>query len=330
MPTEVEFREVALRVSNWGRWGPDDQLGTLNHITPDRIREAAVLVRQGKVYSLGLQIDENGIWGGSTFRRNPVHLMTVDGGDSELIAHLSGWEGPGQSILAAFWGRHLARFNDDVIFMPLQASSQWDALSHVYYDGQMYNGVPASAVTSQGATALGIERLGGGITGRGVLVDVARHRGVEHLPPNEAIEAEELDATLAAEGVTLKSGDILLVRTGWWPQFRAMGDPARWRSGCPGLSWTCAEWLHRHDVAAVAADNTAVEQSRSHYEEDDQSMPLHLLCLRDMGMPFGELWDLESLATDCASDGVYEFLVAAPPLKVTGGVGSPVNPLAIK
>lgn len=330
MPTEAELRAAASRVSNWGRWGPDDQLGTLNHITPDRIREAAGLVRHGRVFSLGLQIDENGIWGGSTFRRNPVHLMTVDGGDTELIAHLTGWDGPGKSILSAFWGRHLARFNDDVLFMPLQASTQWDALSHVYYDGQMYNGVVATAVTSQGATVHGIERLGGGITGRGVLIDVARNRGVDHLPPNEAIEPEELDAGLSAEGIDVKSGDILLVRTGWWSRFRAMDDPARWRAGCPGLSWTCAEWLHSHDVAAVAADNTAVEQSRSSYEEDDQSMPLHLLCLRDMGMPFGELWDLESLASDCASDGVYEFLLAAPPLKVTGGVGSPVNPLAIK
>jgi kynurenine formamidase len=330
VPTETEFRAVADRVRNWGRWGADDELGTLNLITPDTVRAAAALVRRGAVFSLGLDIDENGIWGGSTFRRNPVHLMTVDGGDTALAEHLRNWSGPGQSILAAHWGRHLARFNDDMIFMPLQASTQWDALSHVYYDDQLYNGVPASAVTSQGATRHGIQAFAAGIVSRGVLIDVARHRGVDHLPPNEWIEPAELDAALANQAVAVAKGDVVLVRTGWWAQFAPMADPARWRSGCPGLSWRCAEWLFEHDIAAVAADNTAVEVSRSQYEEDDQSMPMHLLCLRDMGLPFGELWNLEALAHDCASDGVYEFQLVAPPLRVTGAVGSPLNPLAIK
>jgi kynurenine formamidase len=330
MPTEAELRGLAEQVSNWGRWGADDALGTLNHLTADRVRDAAGLVRRGAVFSLGLDIDERGIWEGSTFRRNPIHLMTVDGGDVDLKRHLASWDGPGSSVLAASWGRHLARYNDDYIIMPLQASTQWDALSHVYYDGLMYNGVEASAVTSQGATRHGIERLARGIAGRGVLIDVARARGIEHLPPNEPVEIEELDAVLSRQDVQLRGGDIVLVRTGWWPQFAVLRDPGRWRAGCPGLSWRTAAWLAEHDVAAVAADNTAVEVTRTQYAEDDQSMPLHMLCLRDMGMPFGELWNLEELAADCATDGVYEFQLVAPPLRVTGGVGSPLNPLAIK
>jgi kynurenine formamidase len=330
VPTQAEFRAIADHVRNWGRWGAADQLGTLNLIGPNQIRAAAALVRKGQVFSLGLNFDENGIWAGNTFRRNPVHLMTVDGGDAELHRHLDEWDGPGKTVLAASWGRHLARFNDDYVFMPLQASTQWDALSHVYYEDQMYNGYPATAVTSQGATRLGIEHFGAGITGRGVLIDVAALRGVDHLPPNDQVDPDELDAALARQGVETAPGDIVVLRTGWWSQFAVLGDPIAWRMGNPGLSWRCAAWLHERQIAAIAADNIAVEAGRTSYDDDDVSMPLHMLCLRDMGLPLGELWNLDELAADCAVDGVYEFQLIAPPLRVTGAVGSPLNPLAIK
>jgi len=329
MPTESELRAMGERVRNWGRWGPEDELGTLNLIGPEQIAAAAALVRRGAVFSLGMDIGDKGIWDGSTFRRNPVHTMTVDGGDRELLTHLDDG-GSASPVVAAMWGRGLARFNDDLLIMHLQSSTQWDALAHVYYDDQLYNGVPAASVTSQGATRQGIQTMARGVVGRGVLIDVARHRGVEHLPRNERVEPEELDRVLAAQGVELRTGDIVVVRTGWLAQFPAHAEARVWRSGCPGLDWTCAEWLHRHDVAAVAADNTAVEASAPSYPEGDEPLPMHLLCLRDMGMPFGELWDPEALAADCAEDGVYEFQLVAPPLRVTGAVGSPLNPLALK
>jgi kynurenine formamidase len=125
--------------------------------------------------------------------------------------------------------------------------------------------------------------------------------------------------------VTIGRGDILLIRTGWWTRFLLTGNKTE---GYSGLDWRCASWLHDHEIAAVAADNLQVEDLVSGIE--GITFPLHLLCLRDMGMMFGEYWDLAALADDCAADGVYEFQLVAPPLRVVGAVGSPVNPIAIK
>ena len=329
MPSEIEFRAAARKVSNWGRWGSEDQLGTLNHITDEKVRESARMVRKGVVFPLGVNFDSNGIWSGNSFRRNPIHLMTMDGGDSpNFLEHMTGWEG-GKAVLASRWGERLAKFNDDFIIMPLQAATQWDALSHVYYDDLMYNGVPASAVTSAGATKNSIDQVDvKGIVSRAVILDVARYRGIEHVPERQVIEPEELDEVTRAQGVNVGVGDIVLLRTGWWSQLANLKDGNAWRAGSPGLSWRCAEWLHAKSVAAIAADNIAVEASN--YDGSDVVLPLHLLCLRDMGMMFGEIWDLDALAADCAEDGVYECQVVAPPLRITGAVGSPVNPIALK
>jgi kynurenine formamidase len=326
-----EFDSVANAVRNWGRWGEDDQLGCLNFITPEVIRRSGSLVKRGDVFSLGANIEANGVWGSNTFRRNPIHLMTIDGGDSvSLGEQLAGWtgKGPGETIVEEFW-KSRSRFADDVIIMPLQAGTQWDALSHVWYDDLLYNGYSASSVTSLGATKNGIDvPAAKGIVGRGVLLDVARYRGVEHMEPNSVVESWELDEVCTHQGIEIETGDIVLLRTGWWPMFAKMGDGASWRAGCPGLSWRVTEWLHEHEVAALAADNVAVEANRR--DVDEVNLPFHLICLRDMGLMLGEMWNLEELALDCARDRVYEMQLIAPALKVTGGVGSPVNPLALK
>lgn len=326
--TMAEFRAVGDKVRNWGRWGKDDQLGTLNFITPEKIKQAAATVKQGKIFPLGVDFDAYGPQGAHGFRRNPIHVMTVDGGDRELGEHLKGWGGETEAQMAHIWGG-LMHFNDDMIIMPLQAATQWDALSHVYYDEQMYNGVPSSAVTSFGATKNSIDKVDvKGIASRGVLLDVAHHRGVAHLPPNTAISPEELDEVAKAEGVRVESGDIVLVRTGWWPVFLETKDGDAWTAGSPGMSWRCAEWLHQHSAAATACDNIAVEASAA--EVEGVMLPMHLLCIRDMGLMFGEMWNFEALSRDCAADHVYEFQLVAPPLRVTGAVGSPINPLAMK
>ncbi|MHB8576719.1 MAG: cyclase family protein, partial [Dehalococcoidia bacterium] len=324
-------RRVAEKVRNWGRWGKDDQLGTLNFITAEKIIQAAATVKQGKVFALGIDFNAYGPQGASGFRRNPIHLMSVDGGDEKMLAeHLQGWGGATEAQMAMIWSAGLMRFNDDYIIMPLQAGTQWDALSHVYYDGQMYNGFPASAVTSFGATKNSIDKVDvKGIVSRGVLLDVANHRGVPHLPPNTGITPAELDEVVKAEGVTVESGDIVLVRTGWWPVWEQNRDEHAWIGGSPGLSWLCGEWLHQHEVAAVAVDNIAVEASAADVE-GVAILPLHLLCIRDMGMMLGEMWNLEALSRDCAQDKTYTFQLCAPPLRVTGAVGSPINPLAMK
>ncbi len=219
------------------------------------------------------------------------------------------------------------RFNDDLIIMPLQAATQWDALSHVYYEDKLYNGFPASSVTSLGAFHCGIDKVDGkGITSRGVLLDIVRLRGVETFCEiGEPDHTGRTRRSRAIAGRHRRSGDIVLVRTGWWARFLETGDGAEPGAG---LDWTCASWLHDHEVAAVAADNLMVENPVS--AVDGAFMPMHMLCLRDMGLMLGEYWDLTALAADCAADGVYEFQLVAPPLRVTGAVGSPVNPIAIK
>lgn len=324
-----DFRRVADDVRNWGRWGEGDELGTLNLITADKVAQAAGLVRHGRVFPLGVDFGSSGPQGAFAFRHNPIHVMTVDGGDVDTLArHGPEWtRNLAARQLSEFFVDNPFRFNDDMIIMPLQAATQWDALSHVYYDDQLYNGFPAGSVTSLGAFHCGIDKVDGkGITSRGVLLDMVRHRGAElFLAHGEPITPEELDDAARAQRVTIESGDIVLIRTGWWARFLTTGDGAEPGAG---LDWRCASWLHDHDVAAVAADNLMVEDPVSGVE--GTYLPMHMLCLRDMGLMLGEYWDLTALAADCAADGVYEFQLVAPPLRVVGGVGSPVNPIAIK
>lgn len=330
MVTEADFRAAAGRVRNWGRWGGDDELGTWNLVGPEEVRASAAEIAGGRVFPLGSPLDEQGVWGGSSYRRNPIHLMSVDGGDgAALLERLGEWHFS-HSLATSSWGRGLMRFNDDYVVMPLQAASQWDALSHCSYDGAMYNGVPATAVTSAGATRLGIEVVARrGVAARGVLVDLPRHRGLDHLPPGEVVEPEVLDAALAAQGSALRPGDVLLVRTGWWLA-RPGRSGAEWRATGPGLSWRCGEWLHDRGLAAVAADNLTVEVVELGPDGPEVVLPLHLLCLVEMGMMLGELWWLEDLAADCAASGTFACHLSAAPLEVTGGVGSPVNPVAVR
>jgi len=323
------WRDVAERVRNWGKWGPNDQLGTLNYITPEKIVDAAKLVRKGRTIPLSIPIDAYGPQGAHGFRRNPIHIMSVDGGDENIARHLEGWGGSTEAQICEFWKGPM-RFNDDYIIMPLQGSTQWDALSHVYYDGHLYNGYPASAVNSFGATKDSIDQVAerGLITTRGVLLDVAHHRRVKYLAPLTAVSPEDLEEVAKAEGVSIEPGDVVIVRTGWRVNFLETRDGEAWTTGSPGLSWRCAEWLHGKQAAAVACDNIAVEVFPS--ETEDAILVFHLLAIRDMGMMLGEIWDLEALSQDCAQDGVYTFLLVAQPLRVTGAVGSPVNPVAIK
>ncbi len=256
MASLTDFRRVAGDVRNWGRWGDDDELGTLNFITADKVAQAAGLVKHGKVFPLGVDFGSSGPQGAFKFRHNPIHVMTVDGGD------VSTWAATGRSgratLVAQELGKYfqdsLFRFNDDMIIMPLQAATQWDALSHVYYDDQLYNGFPADSVTSLGAFHCGIDKVDGkGITSRGVLLDLVRHRGAQtFLELGNPITPAELDDVARSQGVTVGRGDIVLIRTGWWARFLETGNGAEPGSG---LDWRCASWLHDHDIAAVAADN---------------------------------------------------------------------------
>jgi kynurenine formamidase len=221
------------------------------------------------------------------------------------------------------------RYADDYIFMPLQGATQWDSLAHVYYDDQLYNGFPAKGVTVVGAEHDSIDKLAKGIAGRGVLLDITRIEGVEWLPAGFVITPEHLEAAAADQGgVEVGSGDILVFRTGWRRKFLREASPQEFMAGEPGLGQACCEWLHDREVAAVCSDNWAIEVLPG--EVQDAVFNVHMVLIRDMGMTLGEILDLEELAADCESDGIWEFLFVAPPLKVTRGVGSPINPLAFK
>jgi kynurenine formamidase len=305
-----QIRALAKQLSNWGRWGADDERGTLNFITPEVVKRAAGLVRRGQVFSLGLSFGADGPQIGQGGRVNPLHLMTAV--DQRLPAEYP----------EAF------RYADDVMVFPLQCATQWDSLAHVHYDGQLYNGFPAATTTSAGAARNGIDKVGPGIVSRGVLLDLARLAGVARLAPGQAIQPDDLEAAERAQGVRVESGDVLLVRTGHLGVFKTDGDRVGYMRMMPGLGIACAAWLHARQVAAVAADTNSVEVIP--FEDPALPLPLHLLCLRDMGLTLGEMFDLDALAEDCAADGVWELLFTAPPLRIAGGVGSPLNPLAIK
>jgi kynurenine formamidase len=303
-------RTLGKRLSNWSRWGADDERGTLNFITADVVRRAAGLVRRGAVFSLGLTFGADGPQIGQGGRVNPLHLMTAV--DQRL---------PGE-YPDGF------RYADDVMVLPLQCATQWDSLAHVHYDGQLYNGFPAATTTAAGASRNGIDKVGAGIVSRGVLLDLARSAGVDRLAPGTAIAPADLQAAEQRQGVRVERGDVLLVRTGHLAVFTQDRDRIGYMRMMPGLGIACAEWLHGREVAAVASDTNSVEVIP--FEDPKTPLPFHLVCLRDVGLTLGEMFDLDALAEDCAADGVWEFLFSAPPLKVAGGVGSPLNPLAIK
>jgi kynurenine formamidase len=302
-----DFREVGRRLSNWGRWGGDDERGTVNLITPECVVAASALIKRGAIFDLGIPFDVNGPQPGGG-RINPVRLMSETGEQQDFIG--------------AF------HYADDYVFMPLQAASQWDGLAHVFYDDQMYNGFPASDVGPKGAMHCSIDKMAKGIAGRGVLLDIARLKGVEWMQAGEVITPEDLDAAADAQGVEVRSGDILYFRTGWRTKFKAEANATEFMAGEPGLGLACAEWLHDHDVAVIASDNWAVEVLPG--ENPGELLDVHMVLIRDMGMTLGEILDLDELADDCAADGVYEFFTAGPPIKFTNAVGSPINPLAIK
>jgi kynurenine formamidase len=311
------LRDYIERLSNWGRWGEDDQLGALNFVGPAEVKNGASLVRSGKVISMTLPYDSRGPQVGP-FRANPLNVMTATGTDALSGAQdeLPGGFGPAKGF----------GFADDVLITPNQAGTQWDALCHIFWEGRIWNGRSAGLVTSSGGAFGGIEQYQNSLAMRGVLLDVARYKGAASLEPGYAITADDLDGTASSQRVEIKRGDAVIVRTGYLSARR--GDWQTYAGGdAPGLSLHTAPWLHRCEVAAIASDTWGIEVRPN---EIDLFQPLHIVALVHMGLAFGEIFDLEPIAADCAQDEVYEFLFVAPALPITGAAGSPVNALAIK
>ena len=301
--------ELGKELSNWGRWGDDDEIGTLNFVTPQKRVRAARLVKTGRNFDLGMPFDKDGPFLPGGFRVNPLHVMTFMPSDT---AHA-----PDGLITA-----------DDMVVMGLQAATQWDSLAHVGYDGLFYNNVPAGTVkTTGGATRNSFAKAVEHLISRGVLLDIARLKGVDRLEDRYEITAADLSAAEERQGVRVESGDILLVRTGWYQWFLE-GDRAHFMGDEAGPGLDTCRWLHEREVAALALDNWACEIWPS--QLPGANIPFHQVTIRDMGLTLGEMFNLEALAADCEEDGVSEFLFCAPGLKVTGSVGSPITPMALK
>lgn len=310
MSVPAEIATLSPKVRNWGRWGTDDEKGTLNFISAAKRAEAARLIERGDVFALGLPLNDRGPMASRGLRRNPEHVMTRSGVD-DAANSMGG----------------TSHYTDDMVVMHLQSASQWDALAHVYYDGALYNGFAPSSVDSRGASRCGIDKVHDRLISRAVLLDLARLHGVDALANGHAVSIDELDAAERAAGVEVSEGDIVLIRTGLMATHRATGTWDAFNRTQPGIHYSTAPWFHARSVAAVAADNTAVERMGA---IEGVQCPFHMLALVDMGMPLGEYWDLEELAADCAADGRYAFFLSAPALPFTGAVGTPVNPIAMK
>lgn len=289
--------------NNWGRWGETDERGSANFATPERLAKAAALVRKGRVYSLALTLRARGL-PVNPQRGLPVHLMSLDGGD-----FAAGFEIEGGFCTA-----------DDFLAMYTQTGTHLDGLAHVWYGDRLYNGFPANSVRSDGAAKLGIEKVGY-LAGRGVLLDLAKHQGVPHLGPEQVITPDDLDRCAKHQATEVREGDIVLVRTGWLETYDDERPGEFWRSN-PGLGIAAGEWLGDRKIAAIGVDNFAVEV---HPSETGKIGPVHMRLIRDFGCHLMELVVLSELSRD----EVHEFLFVVAPLPISGGTGSPVNPLAI-
>ncbi|MEP9353508.1 cyclase family protein [Xanthobacter sp. KR7-65] len=307
--------EAAEKLSNWGRWGENDQIGTLNNVSPEDVIAAGRLIRKGKVFSLGLSLKEpiqSGLFGG---RWNPIHTMLATGTDA-----VAGNQDTPYPYL---------RYADDAINMPCQASTQWDALCHIFLGDKMYNGYDANLVDARGAKKLGIEHVRDKMVGRGVLLDVARFKGVGSLDDGYAITIADLEATAAAQGVEIRKGDFVIVRTGHQERCLANKDWSGYAGGAaPGFAFETCYWIREKDIAAICSDTWGCEVRPN--ETDEANQPWHWVVIPAIGISMGEIFYLKELAEDCEADKVYEFFFSAPPLHLPGGAGSPINPQAVK
>lgn len=303
--------------NNWGRWGVLDERGATNFITPDKIVEAASLIQSGRIISMAVPLAP----GGPTDPGRPPiqHYWGYTG--SDMVAG---------SAMNANWGPGV-QYTDDYINMPTHGSTHWDGLAHNAEEDSVYNGFWVGTCESiNGASRCSIHHQRETLCGRGVLLDVAKHKGLQRLPQGYAITPEDLDEVMAAQGVDVLEGDILIVRTGhqgWFYELEPAEKSEYWK-GSPGISVRCVEWLHQKSVSAIAMDNPAVEVMPP--EDPTALLPVHPRLLRDLGITLGEIWHLDPIADDCAQDGRYEFFVAAQPLNIQNAVGSPINPIAIK
>jgi kynurenine formamidase len=296
--TRADVVRWMTTLSNWGRWGGDDQLGTVNLITPARRKAAAALVTDGFVVSLS----------------RPLNQTAAIDNPSPFVDKMNAEPADGQ-------------FHMDEFSLPVHgfAFSHIDALSHVFFEGRMYNGVPASSLTAAGASRHNVDVYGQGIVSRGVLIDLPWLKGLPYLEPGTAITPDDLDAWATRTGIRVGAGDIVLVRTGRWAYRLARGP---WDIGtkAAGVHASAAPWFKQRDIAVFGSDGAGdVIPSGI----DGVNFPLHPLFLVAMGTPMLDQLDLEAVAAAATTRQRWTFLVTVAPLRASGGTGSPVNVIAV-
>lgn len=308
--SRAAFDAMFESVKNWGRWGPDDVLGTMNFITPATVQAAARLVRTGRRATMAIPLSTSV----GPDNPSPVIRHVVKGHDIN----------PDQSGVTTATDYIGVAFHGDL-------HTHLDALCHVAYKGLVYGGRPAQQVmTSQGATELDVASYSEGLVGRGVLLDAPRFRGVKWLEPGEAVTRAELEAIEEAEGVRLGEGDILVFRTGhhrrrlelgpWSNQYPPEGE------GKAGLHVDTIAWMHERRIAAFLPDGDG-ETVPSNVES--VRYPIHPLQITAMGMLAADSLQLEDVARACEEEGKFDFMVVGLPLRIPGATGSPWNPIAI-
>ena len=305
--TAAEFDQLFERVSNWGRWGPDDEKGTLNYLTPEHVRASAGLVRSGRTVSLSLPINTVA---GPDNPRPSVHYMVK----THDVAPEHGEP----------------RFAGDYLGSEVHGDcrTHLDALCHVAYKGKLYNGKSPASVTSRGATLMDITAYVHGIVGRGVLLDIPRFRKVTWLEPGEAVTAEEIEAVEKFERVSLSEGDIFLFRTGHHRRRLELGP---WNNNCDGegqagLHVNAMPLLHERKVAAFLPDGDG-ETVPSNVQ--GVPYPVHALQIAAMGMASADSLQFEDLTKICEEEKRWTFMLVAVPLRLPHGTGSLFNPIAI-
>jgi kynurenine formamidase len=303
----AEFDRLFASLKNWGRWGPDDERGTLNYLTPDKVRAAAGLVRHGRSVSLSIPI--NTVAGPDNpnpaiYYVNTTHDVDVGAGEVRFATDFLG-----------------IQFHGD-------CHTHVDALCHVAYKDQLYNGRPAASVTSRGAGGLDITAYAHGVVGRGVLIDIPHARGVPWLEPGEAVTGEDIKAAEAAAGVRLSEGDMMVFRTGHHRRRLELGawDVGYTGQGRAGLHPSALTLLHGRKVAVFLPDGDG-ETVPSPVE--GIPYPIHPLQITAMGMLCADSLQFEELARVCAEEGRREFLVVFAPLRLPRATGSPFNPIAV-
>jgi kynurenine formamidase len=307
---------LANAPSNWGRWGDDDEVGSLNFLTSDEVLRGVRSIRTGEVHTLQRLIGDP--------KGDPVWPSRLPA-EREMVIDESAWDSDDAPQFPG--GLHYA---DDKLVAFLQGSTQYDALGHVWYGGQIWNGYDART-TVGGLDKASVEPIAQrGVVGRGVLIDMARHLGVEAIEAKRTFDHNDLQEAAEAQGVTIAKHDILLIRTNHLQLFFEQGDEF-YEDFCePGLQYSpeLVQWFHDMEIPNLVTDTIANEVTTD--PDTGVALTLHNALMRNLGIALTEICDLESLAAACAEDGRWDFLYAAAPLKIHRATGSPVNPLAIR